>query len=547
MNMDKSFEILDCTLRDGGYSNDWHFDKSVAARLYTMSERNGCSYFELGFRFSSQGDSRILGPFAFSKPNLLNVVTEGKKSGKVKIGFMINADEFEGMPDEQLERLLGRTNPEHEDSFDFVRVATRPRQLSRAIEVCEFLLRQGYQVMVNLMQAHNLSENDLRVLATTVNLLAKDNSKGFLSHVYLADTMGAMTPNEVLKKVQTLKGILDCDIGFHGHDNLRLALANSLAAIDAGASVVDGTLTGIGRGIGNTRVELLYLIRNAQSQTKFLAKLMALGTEFFAENKNTYIEESSYALSGALKVHPNYVDAFLQNGQERFHQIPEVFSELTDEEKSSFSKFGADLSSIWYGIEKQVTERSRDEFQRGQDSFLLVAPGPTAITYKHDLVSFSKSKRIPLGVLSSKQNLPPDAVDYYFCSYPLTFLTGDFRNGYSSKVVAPFGSIPSAYKRQIDPGSRIEYGLRVSQGDFLVTKNYLTAPSARVHIYAMAYLASQGIQNIYLAGFDGYRGADSRNNEFMDFIRRLREVYPNLGLRTLTPTTYDLDTEQLFL
>lgn len=541
--MDSRFEILDCTLRDGGYSNDWHFDKVAAARLFELSEKNGCNYFELGFRFVSQGKSRVFGPFAFSMPNLLTeVVRENKR--QVKVGYMINTDDFEGMPAENIEKLLGKANVVSGKDFDFVRVAARPGKIDAALGLCEILLSQGYQVMVNVMQAHGVDESQLTDFAKRVNQLINQPSEGVLSHIYLADTMGSMTPKEVSKKVGTLARNSDCEIGFHGHDNLRLALANSLEAIEAGASLIDGTLSGIGRGIGNTRVELLYLMRDRRSNISSVAELISLGAESYAENKNTYLEESSYAISGALQVHPNYVDAILQNGSKHFHQLPEVFSELTMEEKSSFSKFGADLSSIWYAADQLMIEKNHEEFEG--ESFLLVAPGQTATTYKLELVNFAKARRIPIGVLSSKQDLPEDSVDYFFCSYPLTFLTGQFVNSFKSKVVAPFSAIPEEYVRQIDSESRVEFGLRVSEAKFTLEKNYLTAPSARVNVYAIAYLSARGIRNIYLAGFDGYPGNDHRNNEFMDSIRKMRELYPDLSFRTLTPTKYDLETEQLF-
>lgn len=541
--MRQKFEILDCTLRDGGYSNDWHFDKVAASRLFELSEKHGCNYFELGFRSVSQDKSRVFGPFAFSMPSLASEVI-GKRKEKVKVGFMINADDYEFMSVANLEKLLGKTDHESTNDFDFVRVAARPGKLDAALELCKFLASQGYQVMVNLMQAHRFDDSELWDFAKKVNLSLKKPKKGFISHIYLADTMGSMTPEEVYEKIGTLARVSDCELGFHGHDNLRLGLANSLAALEAGASLIDGTLTGIGRGIGNTRVELLYLMRNRDHNLSEFVELISLGAHFWAKNKNAYLEESSYAISGALQVHPNYVEAILQGGVKHLHQLPEVFSELSENDKSSFTKFVADLSFIWYSVEKQITEENEEKFQG--DSFLLVAPGPTASTYQGEITKFAKARDVPLGVLSSKQELPAESVDYFFCSYPLTFLSGQFGNPFQSKVVAPFKSIPEKYAHSVKPESRIEFGLRLSERDFALDKNYLIASSARVHLYAIAYLVAHGIRKVYLAGFDGYPGIDPRNNEFMDSIRRIRELYPDLIFLTLTPTKYDLDTEQLF-
>lgn len=541
--MAHKFEILDCTLRDGGYSNDWHFDKAAASRLFELSEKHGCNYFELGFRSVSQDKSRVFGPFAFSMPSLASEII-GNKREKVKVGFMINADEYELMSTENLEKLLGKKNFEIRNDFDFVRVAARSGKLDAALELCNFLADQGYQVMINLMQAHKFDDSELWDLAEKINLSIRRPAKGYISHIYLADTMGAMTPKEVSGKISTLAKVSNCELGFHGHDNLRLALANSLAAIDAGASIIDGTLTGIGRGIGNTRVELLYLMRNRNHNFSELVELFSLGADFWAKDKNDYLEEASYAISGALKVHPNYVEAILQNGVEHFYELPQVFSELSDNDKSSFTKFGADLSSSWYSAGKQITEINEEEFR--SDSFLLVGPGPSATTYQLEITKFANAKGIPLGVLSSKQELPADTVDYFFCSYPLAFLSGQFGDPFQSKVVAPYKSIPEEFGYSVKAESRIEFGLRLSDSDFSIDNNYVIASSARVHLYAIAFLVAHGIRRIYLAGFDGYPGTDPRNNDFMDSVRRVKELYPDLILLTLTPTKYDLDTEQLF-
>lgn len=272
--------------------------------------------------------------------------------------------------------------------------------------------------------------------------------------------------------------------------------------------------------------------------------MISLGAKFFTEDDDTYLKESGYALSGALAVHPNYVGSILQNGTKHIHQLPAVFSEMSEDEKSSFSESGADLSSIWYSTENPIAQANQYEFEG--ESFLLVAPGPSSKIYNRELQNFAKAGGIPLGVLSSKQDLTPDAVDFFFCSYPLTFLMGQFTNDFNSKVIAPFGSIPSSYKNQIEPQLRVEYGLKLSRGDFQVHKHLLIAPSARVHLYAIAYLAAHGVKDIYLAGFDGYPGSDPRNSEFMDSIRRIGKSYPDLSFRTLTPTKYDLEPGQLF-
>lgn len=542
-SLPNSFGILDCTLRDGGYTNDWHFSKSSATKLLQASIENRCDYFEVGFRFPKQDKSRVLGPFAFSKQSLLEAISNSELRNQIKIGLMVNASDYASFSSDKLGEIFGKRD--NIANFDFVRVATRPNGIAPALELVDALSRLGYQTMLNLMQAHSLEKTQLESINNQTRFLGRGSTGGSLTHIYLADTMGAMTPKTVGDKIRYLKETNELEIGFHAHDNLRLALANSLAAVEAGASLIDGTLTGLGRGIGNTWVELLYLMRNRQSEIGKIAELVLLGSKEFASDRRTYLQEASYAISGKLGVHPNYVSSILENGEKYFKQLPEIFSELTVEEKGSYSEFGADLSSIWYKDEKKNQKSSKNQFSG--DTFLLVAPGATSKTFSNEIVRFGSQLDIPIGSLSPDLDFPADSVDFFFCSNPLSVMSGKLMNRFSSKIVAPFSSIPDKYTRSICDESRVHFGLTFDPNKIEIREEMVIAPTSRVYLYAIAFLVAQGARKIFLAGFDGYDENDSRNSEFMQNIRRVKGLYPDLKLVSLTPTKYDLEVGQLFI
>src|SRR5699024_564830 len=75
--------------------------------------------------------------------------------------------------------------------------------------------------------------------------------------VYVTDSAGALLPHEVSEKIKALKENISCEIGFHGHNNLSLAMANTMAAVEAGATYVDGSLRCLGAGSGNTQTEVM--------------------------------------------------------------------------------------------------------------------------------------------------------------------------------------------------------------------------------------------------------------------------------------------------
>jgi 4-hydroxy 2-oxovalerate aldolase len=104
-----------------------------------------------------------------------------------------------------------------------------------------------------------VSLNIVRVSELPTSLLADcahECGRSGASILYLADSNGSMWPDEVARVVRTVRAATDIPLGFHPHDNLRLAFVNSIAALSAGASAVDGSVFGIGKGGGNLPIEL---------------------------------------------------------------------------------------------------------------------------------------------------------------------------------------------------------------------------------------------------------------------------------------------------
>jgi 4-hydroxy 2-oxovalerate aldolase len=74
------------------------------------------------------------------------------------------------------------------------------------------------------------------------------------------DSAGAYFPDDVTQRISTLVDGLAIPVGFHGHNNLGMAVINSVAAVNAGATIIDGTIRGFGAGAGNTQLEVLVAV-----------------------------------------------------------------------------------------------------------------------------------------------------------------------------------------------------------------------------------------------------------------------------------------------
>lgn len=209
-------KILDCTLRDGGYVNNWNFSSECLLSTIMTDEKSGIDFIEIGYQMPDYIDS--------TSKNLV---------------VMVDA--------KNIQPVDKRAN--------FVRVACYPEQIKTAITATEDYKSQGFKVFLHLMTADKF-EN--------WKILSDWKNKNILESIYFADSYGTFLPFDVER---IYKEIQDCGyekISFHAHNNLQLAFANTIKAIELGAYSVDGSVYGIGRGAGNLPIELLlkYLDRD---------------------------------------------------------------------------------------------------------------------------------------------------------------------------------------------------------------------------------------------------------------------------------------------
>jgi len=134
-----------------------------------------------------------------------------------------------------------------------VRIATQCTEADVSQQHFELAKELGLEAIGFLMMAHM---REPEVLAEQAKLM-----EGYGADcVYVVDSAGAMLPRDAGLRVAALKGTLNCQVGFHAHNNLGVAIGNSIAALEAGAEQIDGCLRGLGAGAGNAPTELLAAI-----------------------------------------------------------------------------------------------------------------------------------------------------------------------------------------------------------------------------------------------------------------------------------------------
>jgi 4-hydroxy 2-oxovalerate aldolase len=135
------------------------------------------------------------------------------------------------------------------------RIATHVTEADISAQHIAFAKELGLETVGFLMMAHMVPTEKLVEQAKLMESYGADV-------VYVVDSAGAFLPHEVKERIQALKNSLSIEIGFHGHNNLSLAMANTLAAIEEGATRIDGSIRCLGAGAGNTQTEVLIAVLN---------------------------------------------------------------------------------------------------------------------------------------------------------------------------------------------------------------------------------------------------------------------------------------------
>lgn len=235
-----SVRVLDCTVRDGGFTNGWGFSVDFVHDLYEALDAAGVDYVELGFANARERwHTPSPRPWQALTEGVLEEAVPGKR--RTKLAAMVDTW---GVPD-------GDVVPRVCSRLDLIRVACRWESLQQGLELVARFHRAGYQTALNLLAVSELGPADLSTALRHVADCPADV-------VYVVDSYGHLDPRGVGELVRRFRTSLPHKtVGFHGHNNRQLALANTLAAVAAGAVYVDASLLGMGRGAGNCPLELL--------------------------------------------------------------------------------------------------------------------------------------------------------------------------------------------------------------------------------------------------------------------------------------------------
>lgn len=232
--------IVENTLRDGSYVIDFQFDKQQTFNI-TKGLRG------LGFDFIEVGHGLGLGAWnnpktGLSKENDEQYIIAAKNAAPdAKIGvFFIPG--------------IGTKNDIDiavANGIDFIRIGNNVDTFEKTNEFAEYAKKKGLTVAINLMKSYGVKSYEFTTIAKEIDRW------NVADVIYLVDSAGCMMPNEVFEYIDRTREKVSTPIGFHGHNNLSLGVANTLQAVNAGATFIDTCVRGMGRSAGNAQTEIV--------------------------------------------------------------------------------------------------------------------------------------------------------------------------------------------------------------------------------------------------------------------------------------------------
>ena len=310
-------KIVDATIRDGGLINNFFFTDEFVRELYEANIKSGVDYMEFGYKASKDlFDKRDFGKWKFCDEEDIREIV-GDNQSDMKIAVMAD---------------VGRTDYEKDiidkkDSvIDLIRVATYIHTIPAAIEMIEYCHNKGYETSVNIMAVSTANSKDVE---QALELLGQSS----VDVIYLVDSYGSLYPEQVRDLTEMYVEIAEKygkKVGMHAHNNQQMAFANTVEATTHGASYLDATMMGIGRGAGNCIVEgLLGFLKNPKYRVVYALKFIQKYMLDLKREGLVWGYDIPYLLTGIFNHHPKVAIDKIKDGDTDY---VELYKELWDKE-----------------------------------------------------------------------------------------------------------------------------------------------------------------------------------------------------------------------
>ena len=532
-------KILDCTLRDGGYYNNWDFHPDLVRSYLESVASSGIDFVELGLRnFSKEG---FFGAFAYSNEHFLIRLNLPKGP---KYGVMVDAKtiiQSEMSVSDAVNNLFVERDV---SQIDLVRVAAHFHEVEDCEEIVFELKKKGYLVGLNLMQTGG---KDTSILAETAEIAQRWEG---LDVLYFADSLGNMDGKEVLRVINALRLHWTGELGIHTHNNMGKALDNCLVAKDAGVTWLDATITGMGRGAGNAETEKLLAVQARLSEKYSAASVYELAIRYFEpmQKVSGWGSNLLYFIGAQNEVHPTYIQNLLSDTHYGTDEIIGAIDYLGNLENSSSYNSKVYKAALSFGNANNPISGSLDLVDKALGKqILIVANGPNLNRYIDDIRDYIDDNK-PIVIAINAIEVLEGRVDYYCISRNSKFLSeGAKYSKLAASIILPLHRFSKSELSSFsDNAIFFDYGLEVICDEFEAKSTECKIPFDITAAYAFAAAKVMSGVNIKLVGFDGYEKGDERQLEMIELVSAIKNASGLDNITALTPTTYPIKQGSIY-
>ncbi len=478
-----NIRLLDCTLRDGGYINDWKFGYHTIRSILRKLVDSQVDYAEVGFLRDCVYDrDRTL----FNSCGEIAPILPEKRGNTMFVAMALHNK----YSVDKLEPYDGKT-------IDAVRVTFHDYDIDEGLAFVRRVKGKGYKVFCNPINIMGYSDESILELLKKVNEIQPYAFS-------IVDTFGSMMREDLQRIYSLIEHNLDpsVTIGLHLHENLALSysLAQDFIGMKAGGrgSVIDASMLGMGRVPGNLCLELIMDYMNKTQGAVYDVNPVLDGIDdHIAQLKQIepWGYSTAYALSAKYNLHRNYAEFLLNKGRLRAKQINQILAGIEEHKKTAYDE--AYVEELYQKFQNhevddgQVLNGLRRELQ--DHKILILAPGYSLVEKREEIQRFIEEQQ-PV-VFSTNFALEEYCPDYIFCSNAARYEALENKRG----------------KRGVLVTSNL---LDVCDEELVVDYSSLCFDEKgncdNSVIMLLKLLMRLAVYEAYIAGFDGYR-ADGDN------------------------------------
>lgn len=523
-------KLLDCTLRDGGYINSWEFGEKNIDYIISKLDSANLDIIEIGFYTDLTHD---FGCALYSNEDEIRRLCPAPKNSEYAAMIAIGEKEIsaEKLPDAS------------ESLVDIIRITfhNKDEEVNKAKEFTRILMDKHYKVCMQPVGITDYEDSRLLELLKIIN-----DVKPYA--FYIVDTLGVMNKQDILKYLYLIDGNLDSDIkiGFHSHNNLQMSFANAQEILQFPSNrefIIDTSVYGMGRGAGNLCTEIIAdYINNLLGEKKYnILNMLEIIDEALMPiyYKKQWGYSAAYFLSASQNCHPNYATELLTKQTLQVSEIGNILALIPERKKSIFDRTLLNNIYISY-LSRHIDDDSAREKLSGLlkgRKILLIAPGKTISANLSEIQGFIDSEK---PVVISINSVLDFKSDFVFVSNQRRF--NNIKDTETLNLIATSNINVDDRKNVVC----VDYVSLLNNDEYVFDNSGLMI---------LKLLSEIGVENVSLAGFDGFSTSSSDNYYKDSYIgladesnytninsavkNEIKKLSSKIKLQFLTPSKYE--------